>query len=430
MSAKGQDYHDRLTSFMTEHVFPAEASYEAYRHEKGPDDHTVPPVVEELKKLAKEQGLWNLFLPSESGLSNLEYAPLAELSGWSGDIAPEVLNCAAPDTGNMETLHLFANDEQRKQWLEPLLAGEIRSAFAMTEPAVASSDARNIQTTMLRDGDDYVINGRKWWITGVADPRCTIMIVMGRTNPDAASHQQQSMILVPVDTPGVTIERSLPVFGWQDQHGHCEISFDNVRVPVSNLLGEEGGGFAIAQARLGPGRIHHCMRAIGVAERALALMIDRVQKRIAFGKPLAEQGMVQQQIALSRNQIDQARLLCHKAAWTIDQHGNKSREAQKQVAQIKAIAPQMACDVIDRAIQVHGGAGVSDDFPLARLYAWHRAMRLFDGPDEVHMRTIARAELGGEKSAFAAAVNRQSGPAVNRQSGPAVNRQSGPAVTS
>ncbi|MDZ4265526.1 MAG: acyl-CoA dehydrogenase family protein [Mycobacterium sp.] len=404
MSAKGQDYYDRLTAFMTEHVFPAEASYDAYRHEKGPDDHTVPPVVEELKKLAKEQGLWNLFLPSESGLTNLEYAPLAELSGWSGDIAPEVLNCAAPDTGNMETLHLFADDEQREQWLEPLLNGEIRSAFAMTEPAVASSDARNIQTTMLRDGDDYVINGRKWWITGVADPRCTIMIVMGRTNPDAASHQQQSMILVPVDTPGVTIERSLPVFGWQDQHGHCEISFDNVRVPVSNLLGEEGGGFAIAQARLGPGRIHHCMRAIGVAERAMALMIDRVQKRIAFGKPLAEQGMVQQQIALSRNQIDQARLLCHKAAWTIDQHGNKSREAQKQVAQIKAIAPQMACDVIDRAIQVHGGAGVSDDFPLARLYAWHRAMRLFDGPDEVHMRTIARAELGQEKSAFAAAV--------------------------
>lgn len=404
MSAKGQDYYGRLTAFMTEHVFPAEASYDAYRHEKGPDDHTVPPVVEELKKLAKEQGLWNLFLPSESGLTNLEYAPLAELSGWSGDIAPEVLNCAAPDTGNMETLHLFADDEQRKQWLEPLLNGEIRSAFAMTEPAVASSDARNIQTTMLRDGDDYVINGRKWWITGVADPRCTIMIVMGRTNPDAASHQQQSMILVPVDTPGVTIERSLPVFGWQDQHGHCEISFDNVRVPVSNLLGEEGGGFAIAQARLGPGRIHHCMRAIGVAERAMALMIDRVQKRIAFGKPLAEQGMVQQQIALSRNQIDQARLLCHKAAWTIDQHGNKSREAQKQVSQIKAIAPQMACDVIDRAIQVHGGAGVSDDFPLARLYAWHRAMRLFDGPDEVHMRTIARAELGQEKSAFAAAV--------------------------
>jgi acyl-CoA dehydrogenase len=404
MSAKGQDYYDRLADFMVEHVFPAEASYDAYREEKGPKDHTVPPVVEELKKLAKEAGLWNLFLPSESGLTNLDYAPLAELTGWSMELAPEATNCAAPDTGNMETLHLFATDEQRKQWLEPLLNGEIRSAFAMTEPAVASSDARNIQTTMLRDGDDYVINGRKWWISGAADPRCKILIVMGRTNPDAASHQQQSMILVPVDTQGVSIERSLPVFGWQDQHGHCEISFDNVRVPVGNLLGEEGGGFAIAQARLGPGRIHHCMRAIGVAERAMALMIDRVNTRIAFGKPLAEQGVVQQQVALSRNEIDQARLLCHKAAWTIDQHGNRSKDAQQHVAMIKAVAPQMACNVIDRAIQVHGAAGISDDTVLARLYGWHRAMRLFDGPDEVHMRTIARNELGRDKSAFAAAV--------------------------
>ncbi len=404
MSAKGQDYHDRLTAFMTEYVFPAEESYEAYRLKAGPDDHTVPPVVEELKGLARERGLWNLFLPSESGLTNLEYAPLAELSGWSMEIAPEVLNCAAPDTGNMETLHLFADEEQSRQWLEPLLAGEIRSAFAMTEPAVASSDARNIETTMLRDGSDYVINGRKWWISGASDPRCKILIVMGRTNPDAASHQQQSMILVPMDTPGVTVLRSMPVFGWQDQHGHCEITFDNVRVPVSNLLGEEGGGFAIAQARLGPGRIHHCMRAIGVAERAMALMIDRVNTRIAFGKPLAEQGVVQQQVAKSRNEIDQARLLCHKAAWTIDQLGNRSKEAQQLVAMIKAVAPQMACDVLDRAIQVHGAAGICDDTPLARLYGWHRAMRLFDGPDEVHMRTIARNELGREKSAFAAAV--------------------------
>lgn len=402
MSAKGQDYHKRLSDFMTEFVFPAEKDYEAYRHEKGPDDHTVPPVIEDLKKLAKERGLWNLFLPAESGLTNLEYAPLAELTGWSMEIAPEVTNCAAPDTGNMETLHLFANEQQSKQWLEPLLNGEIRSAFAMTEPAVASSDARNIQTTMLRDGGDYVINGRKWWISGAADPRCKLLIVMGRTNPDAASHQQQSMILVPVDTPGVSIERSLPVFGWQDQHGHCEVSFDNVRVPVTNLLHEEGSGFAIAQARLGPGRIHHCMRAIGVAERALALMVDRVNNRIAFGKPLAEQGVVQQQVALSRNEIDQARLLCHKAAWVIDQKGNK--EARNEVAMIKAVAPQMACNVIDRAIQVHGAAGVSDDTVLARLYGWHRAMRLFDGPDEVHMRSIARAELGREKSAFAAAV--------------------------
>ena len=402
MSAKGQDYHGRLVDFMTEFVFPGEEAYERYRHEAGPDDHTVPPVVEELKSLAKARGLWNLFLPSESGLTNLEYAPLAELSGWSMELAPEALNCAAPDTGNMETLHLFATEQQRTQWLEPLLKGEIRSAFAMTEPAVASSDARNIETTISRDGGDYVINGRKWWISGAADPRCKILIVMGRTNPEAASHQQQSMILVPIDTPGVSVERSLPVFGWQDQHGHCEISFDNVRVPASNLLDEEGSGFAIAQARLGPGRIHHCMRAIGVAERALALMVDRVNKRIAFGKPLAEQGVVQQQVALSRNEIDQARLLCHKAAWTIDQHGNKA--ARNEVAMIKAVAPQMACNVIDRAIQVHGAAGVSDDTPLARLYGWHRAMRLFDGPDEVHMRSIARAELGREKGAFAAAV--------------------------
>lgn len=402
MSDKGQDYFNRLTDFMVEHVFPAEASYDAYREEKGPKDHTVPPVVEELKKLAKERGLWNLFLPSESGLTNVEYAPLAELTGWSMEIAPEATNCAAPDTGNMETLHLFATPEQSEQWLKPLLAGEIRSAFAMTEPAVASSDARNIQTTMLRDGDDYVINGRKWWISGAADPRCKILIVMGRTNPDAASHQQQSMILVPTDTPGVSIERSLPVFGWQDQHGHCEVSFDDVRVPVKNLLHEEGSGFAIAQARLGPGRIHHCMRAIGVAERALALMVDRVNNRIAFGKPLAEQGVVQQQVALSRNEIDQARLLCHKAAWVIDKKGNK--EARNEVAMIKAVAPQMACNVLDRAIQVHGAAGISDDTVLARLYGWHRAMRLFDGPDEVHMRSIARAELGREKSALAAAV--------------------------
>jgi acyl-CoA dehydrogenase len=402
LSAKARDYQDRLTEFMTELVFPAEAAYHAYRLEKGPNDHTVPPVVQELKVKAKERGLWNLFLPDESGLSNLEYAPLAEISGWSLEIAPEAINCAAPDTGNMETLHLFANEAQRKAWLEPLLAGEIRSAFAMTEPAVASSDARNIETTMLRDGGDYVINGRKWWITGAADPRCKILIVMGRTNPEAASHQQQSMILVPADTPGVDIQRSLPVFGWQDQHGHCEIVFDNVRVPAENLLHEEGSGFAIAQARLGPGRIHHCMRALGAAERALALMIDRVNTRVAFGKPLAEQGVVREAIAKSRNQIDQARLLCEKAAWTIDQKGNKA--AAIEVAQIKSVAPQVACDVIDRAIQVHGAAGVCDDFPLARLYSWHRAMRLFDGPDEVHMRSIARAELGKEKSALAAAA--------------------------
>lgn len=402
MSAKAADYHKRLTEFMVEHVFPAEASYDEYRAAAGPGDFTVPPVVEELKVMARDRGLWNLFLPAESGLSNLEYAPLAELTGWSTEIAPEALNCAAPDTGNMETLHLFATEEQRKQWLEPLLAGEIRSAFSMTEPAVASSDARNIQTAITRDGDDYIINGRKWWTSGANDPRCKILIVMGRTNPDAASHQQQSMILVPIDTPGVALVRSTSVFGWQDQHGHAEVIYDNVRVPASNLLAEEGMGFAIAQARLGPGRIHHCMRAIGVAERALALMVDRARTRIAFGKPLAEQGMVQHAVALSRNEIDQARLLCEKAAWTIDQHGNK--EARNLVAQIKAVAPQMSCNVIDRAIQVHGGAGVSDDFPLARMYGWQRAMRIFDGPDEVHIRSIARAEIGREQSPFAAAA--------------------------
>jgi acyl-CoA dehydrogenase len=402
MSEKAQDFHGRLTEFMTEHVFPAEEDYHRHRAEAGAEDHSVPPVIEDLKKLAKDRGLWNLFLPAESGLSNIDYAPLAEISGWSLEIAPEALNCAAPDTGNMETLHLFATEEQRAQWLEPLLAGEIRSGFSMTEPAVASSDARNIQTSITRDGDDYIINGRKWWTSGAADPRCKILIVMGRTNPDAASHQQQSMVLVPIDTPGVTVLRSTPVFGWQDQHGHCEIVYDNVRVPASNLLGEEGAGFAIAQARLGPGRIHHCMRALGAAERALALMVDRVGKRVAFGRPLAEQGVVRESIAKSRNEIDQARLLCEKAAWTIDQQGNKA--AHVLVSQIKAVAPQVACDVIDRAIQVHGAAGVSDDFPLARLYSWHRAMRLFDGPDEVHMRTIARAEIGREKSPLAAAV--------------------------
>lgn len=402
MSDQASDYHKRLSDFMTEHVFPAEAEYDRYREEAGPNDHTVPPVIEELKAKAKERGLWNLFLPAESGLTNLDYAPLAELTGWSLELAPEALNCAAPDTGNMETLHLFATEEQRTQWLEPLLNGEIRSAFSMTEPAVASSDARNIETSIVRDGGDYVINGRKWWTSGAADPRCKILIVMGRTNPDAASHQQQSMVLVPIDTPGVTVVRSTTVFGYQDQPGHCEIIYDNVRVPVSNLLGEEGAGFAIAQARLGPGRIHHCMRALGGAERALALMVDRVTNRVAFGRPLAEQGVIREAIAKSRNEIDQARLLCQKAAWTIDQHGNKA--AHLLVSQIKAVAPRVACDVIDRAIQVHGAAGVSDDTPLARMYGWHRAMRIFDGPDEVHMRSIARAEIGREKSAFAAAV--------------------------
>ena len=404
MSAKGADYHKRMTEFMADEVIPAEKSYDEYRAAAGPGDHTVPPVVEELKAKAKDRGLWNLFLPSESGLTYLEYAALAELSGWSTELGPEAINCAAPDTGNMEVLHMFGTAEQKKQWLEPLLAGEIRSGFSMTEPAVASSDARNIQTEIIRDGDDYIINGRKWWTSGAMDSRCKILIVMGRTNPDAASHQQQSMVLVPTDTPGINILRSTTVFGFHDQPGHAEIVYDNVRVPASNLVAEEGMGFAIAQARLGPGRIHHCMRAIGVAERALALMTERARTRIAFGKPLAEQGMVQHQIALSRNEIDQARLLCEKAAWTIDNHGN--RAAFALVSQIKSVAPQMSCNVIDRAIQVHGGAGVSEDFPLARMYSWQRAMRLFDGPDEVHFRTVAKAELGREQSAMAAAVTR------------------------
>jgi acyl-CoA dehydrogenase len=402
MSAKARDHHERLTDFMTDHVLPAEASYRHYRVAAGPKDHAVPPVVEDLKAIAKGLGLWNLFLPSVSGLTNVEYAPLAELSGWSLDIAPEALNCAAPDSGNMETLHLFATPSQRTEWLEPLFAGQIRSGFAMTEPAVASSDARNIETMILRDGDEYVINGRKWWTTGAADTRCKLLIVMGRTNPEASPHRQQSMVLVPIDTPGVSIIRSTPVFGWQDQHGHCEIIFDDVRIPESNLLGEEGSGFAIAQARLGPGRIHHCLRAIGAAERALAMMVHRVAKRVAFGRPLSEQGVIRESIAKSRNEIDQVRLLCQKAAWTIDEQGNQA--AHVLVSQAKSLAPQVACNVIDRAIQVHGAAGVSDDTPLSRLYGWHRAMRLFDGPDEVHMRTIARAEIARPRSELAMAA--------------------------
>ncbi|KQY07618.1 acyl-CoA dehydrogenase [Mycobacterium sp. Root135] len=399
--------HQRLTEFMVDHVLPAEADYHAYRVAAGTDDHTVPPVVETLKVIAREQGLWNLFLPAVSDLTNSEYAPLAELTGWSMDIAPEAINCAAPDTGNMETLHLFGTDEQRARWLNPLLDGRIRSAFSMTEPAVASSDARNIETRITRDGDDYVINGRKWWTTGASDPRCQLLIVMGRTNPEAPPHRQQSMVLVPVDTPGVSIVRSTPVFGWQDQHGHSEVVYDDVRVPAANLLGEEGSGFAIAQARLGPGRIHHCMRALGAAERALAMMRARVQQRVAFGKPLAEQGVVREAIARSRNEIDQARLLCERAAWTIDKHGNKA--AHVLVSQVKAVAPTVACAVIDRAIQVHGGAGVSDDVPLARMYGWHRAMRLFDGPDEVHIRTIASAELKADPGPLAAFVTSGAG---------------------
>ena len=390
-SARGQALRADLVAFMHECVFPAEQRYEAYRHAVGPHDSSVPPVVEELKTEARRRGLWNLFLPDWSGIGQLDYAGLAEITGWSLHLAPEATNGQAPDTGNMELLHLFGTPEQQARWLDPLRDGEIRSAFSMTEPEVASSDATNIRTSIVRDGDEYVINGRKWWTSGASDPRCRLLVVMGKTDPEAARHRQQSMVLVPLDTPGVTVVRDVPVFGRYDQHGHCEVVFDDVRVPADNLLGAEGEGFALAQARLGPGRIHHCMRAIGAAERALALLTDRVTSRVAFGRPLAEQGVVQQQIAESRIAIDQARLLCRHAARTIDVHGNKA--AVNLVAEAKVTVPRVALEVIDRAIQVHGGAGVSDDVPLAAMYGWHRAMRIFDGPDEVHLRAIAKAEL-------------------------------------
>jgi acyl-CoA dehydrogenase len=381
-----------MVAFMAERVLPAEAEYRSHRREAGPDGHDVPPVVERLKAEARTQGLWNLFLPAESGLTQLEYAPIAELSGWSLELAPEAINCAAPDTGNMELLHLLGTEEQKKQWLEPLLEGEIRSAFAMTEPDVASSDATNIATRIERDGDEYVVTGRKWWTSGAMDPRCAFFIVMGKSDPAASPHRQQTMVLVPRDTPGVEVVRDYPVMGHHDQHGHAEVRFDGVRVPVTNVIGEEGGGFAAAQARLGPGRIHHCMRALGAAERALALMVQRARERVAFGGPLADQGVVQQQIAESRLEIEQARLLCHHACHVIDTQGNKA--ARDLVAMAKVSVPRAATRVIDRAIQLHGGAGVTDVTPLAAMYAWHRAMRLFDGPDEVHLRSIAKAELG------------------------------------
>jgi acyl-CoA dehydrogenase len=390
-SAKAVELHAKLKAFVQDRVIPAEAAVRRFRDTHAPHDHHVPPVVEELKAEAREQGLWNLFLPDESGLTQLEYATLAELTGWSAELAPEAVNSAAPDTGNMELLHLLGTDEQKKRWLEPLLEGEIRSAFAMTEPAVASSDATNIETRIARDGDEYVINGRKWWISGAADPRCRLLIVMGKTDPEAEMHRQQSMVLVPIDTAGIEIVRSLPVFGYQHRQGHCEITFTDVRVPTSNLLGEEGGGFAAAQARLGPGRIHHVMRALGAGERALAHMVKRSTERTAFGKLLAQQGVVRDKIAESRIELDQARALCHHAAYVIDSEGN--RAARHLVAEAKVAVPRAVLAVIDRAIQVHGGAGVSDDTPLAEMWSWHRAMRIFDGPDDVHLLTLARAEL-------------------------------------
>ena len=386
------EYRERLSAFMDEHVYPAETVYAQQLRDSG-DPHHQPQVMEELKALARERGLWNMFLPDAelgAGLSNSDYAPLAEILGRS-HIASEACNCAAPDTGNMEVLYQFATPEQRERWLMPLLDGEIRSAFAMTEPDVASSDATNIAMSVVRDGEDYVLNGRKWWTSGALHPHCRIMIVMGKTATDGPIHRQQSMVLVPLDTPGVTVLRNLPVFGYDDQEGHAEIDFTDVRVPATNLIANEGDGFMIAQARLGPGRIHHCMRAIGAAERALEAMCRRAVSRVTFGQPIAMRANVQDWIAESRIEIEMARLLTLKAAWMMDTVGN--RQARTEISAIKVAAPNVALRVLDRAIQVHGGAGVSDDFTLASAYAHLRTLRLADGPDEVHKLSIARREL-------------------------------------
>lgn len=385
-------FKERLEAFMAEHVLPAEEVYEREIRESGNPNHQ-PAVMERLKQVAQERGLWNMFLPDEelgAGLSNSDYAPLAEILGRS-HIASEACNCSAPDTGNMEVLHRFADERQRERWLMPLLAGEIRSSFAMTEPDVASSDATNVCMSIVRDGDEYVLNGRKWWVSGALHPHCRVMIVMGKTDTEAPPHRQQSMILVPLDAAGVTIVRGLPVFGYQDQEGHAEITFEDVRVPAENLIAGEGEGFAIAQARLGPGRIHHCMRAIGAAERALEAMCARAVSRVTFGRPVATRGNVQDWIAESRMEIEMARLLTLKAAWLMDTVGN--REARLEISAIKVVAPNVALKVLDRAIQVHGGGGVSDDFGLASAYAHLRTLRLADGPDEVHKLSIARREL-------------------------------------
>jgi acyl-CoA dehydrogenase len=396
-SSRTQQLLDHVRSFMDKHVYPNEARYweELEANTAAGKRWTPLPVIEELKPLARERGLWNLFLPDSergAGLTNQEYAPLAEQMGrvpWSS----EVFNCSAPDTGNMEVLVRYGTPEQQKQWLDGLLAGEIRSAFAMTEPDVASSDATNIATRIERQGDEYVVNGRKWWISGAGDPRCKVFIVMGKSDPLGPRHQQQSMILVPSDAPGVHIKRPLQVFGFDDApHGHMEIVFDNVRVPASNMLLGEGRGFEIAQGRLGPGRIHHCMRLIGLAERALELMCRRALKRVAFGKTVASQTVTQERIAEARCMIDQARLLTLKAAWIMDVAGNKT--AKSEIAMIKVVAPQMACQVIDWAIQVHGGGGMCQDFPLGFFYTQARTLRFADGPDEVHRNAIAKMELG------------------------------------
>ena len=397
-SEKSQDLQRRLAAFMDEHIYPREHTF----HEQvaaftldGWKQWKPAPIIEGLKPKARAAGLWNLFLPESeygAGLTNVEYAPLCEIMGRCAHFAPEVFNCSAPDTGNMEVLVRYGSAAQKKQWLDPLLAGEIRSCFAMTEPDVASSDATNIKSSIVRDGADYVINGRKWWISGAGDPRCRIAIFMGKSDPAAEKHKQQSMILVPMDTPGVTIRRMLPVFGFNDSpHGHAEITFENVRVPAANMLLGEGRGFEIAQGRLGPGRIHHCMRLIGVAERALEAMCARVQARVAFGRTLAEQGTIRADIAESRMEIEQARLLTLKAAHMMDTAGNKA--ARREIAMIKVVVPRMAQRVLDRAIQAHGAAGVSQDTPLASAWAHTRTIRFADGPDEVHREAIAKLEL-------------------------------------
>ncbi len=387
------DLQARLEAFMAEQVYPSEAVY--YRQQAEGERWTNPPVMEALKRAARDAGLWNLFMPPGDdgpGLSNVEYAPLCEIMGRS-PIGPEACNCSAPDTGNMEILEKFGTPEQKRRWLEPLLAGEIRSAFAMTEPAVASSDATNIQAEIRREGGEYVINARKWWTSGAGDPRCRILILMGKTDPGGDRYRQQSMVLVPIDTPGVQVLRPLNVFGYDDApKGHMEVTFHDVRVPVENVLLGEGRGFEIAQQRLGPGRIHHCMRLIGVAERSLEAMCARVKERVAFGKPLAEQGVIMEHIARSRVAIEQARALVMHTAALVDARGG--RGARAHVAMIKVAVPEMALQVIDRAIQAHGGAGVCDDFGLAKAWASARTLRLADGPDEVHLRTVARDELG------------------------------------
>src|SRR3984893_1399469 len=391
VSEKTKELQQRLQAFMDSHVYPNEEKFET---EIAQARWKPTRIVEELKAKARHEGLWNLFLPHDengAGLTNLEYAPLCEIMGRS-HIAPEIFNCSAPDTGNMEVLERYGTEEHKEKWLKPLLAGEIRSCFAMTEPQVASSDATNIESSIVRDGQEYVINGRKWWSSGAGDPRCKISIFMGKTDPSAPKHKQQSMILVPFDTPGVKIERLLTVFGYDHApHGHGEVTYKDVRVPITNMLLGEGRGFEIAQGRLGPGRIHHCMRCIGVAERALETMCKRVQARVAFGKTIAEQGTIRADIATSRMEIEQARLLTLKAAYMMDTVGNK--EARAEIAMIKVVAPNMALRVLDRAIQAHGGAGVSDDTFLAGAWASVRTLRLADGPDEVHAESIAKGQL-------------------------------------